>query len=160
MEYLEQYRRPLQASPLAVAAPMAPALLLPHLEGEEPPEGFRCGRGRVSDGEGSINTWRIRASSVPLFELSKEEPGGRSIRAIACYFLPLAPRAFVQSGELGFPLWFFEQVESKLFSIVEGCAGTVGKVRIRLHPSIEILCGFYGLFQTCLAVYRFFVGVA
>ena len=59
----------------------------------------------LSDGRGEPHRCQGKEVSLfSLFELSKEEPGGRSIRAIACYFLPLAPRAFVQSGELGFPL--------------------------------------------------------
>ena len=89
--------------PLAVAAYPTRSLLLSHLEGEEPPEPFPCAA--VSDGEGEPHRCQGEEVSLfSLFELSKEEPGGRSIRAIACYFLPLAPRAFVQSGELGFPL--------------------------------------------------------
>jgi len=41
-----------EAVPLAVAAYPTRSLLLPHLEGEEPPEAFTCAA--VSDGEGSL----------------------------------------------------------------------------------------------------------
>ena len=82
-----------EAVPLAVAAFLFLSLLLLHLEGEELPEPFPCAA--VSDGEGSLIDAR-GGDRLPLllFELSKGEPGGSSIRAIACYFAALPLIAF------------------------------------------------------------------
>jgi hypothetical protein len=151
--------------PLAVAAFLSFSLLLPHLEGEEPPEGFflSCALSPVRGFPFFVATkiqlailfrllfveaplrkdigacceafplavaaflflsllfpiWKVKSlqslslallspmergsSSMPgegigspllLFELSKGEPGGSSIRAIACYFAALPLIAF------------------------------------------------------------------
>ena len=54
-----------EAVPLAVAAYPIRSLLLPHLEGEEPPEPFPCAA--VSDGEGEPHRCQGKEVSLSPF---------------------------------------------------------------------------------------------